>query len=1150
LNTFFGSIDSVGGYGITTDGSGNVYISGYGSGTWDGPAGQSPLHAYSGNNDIFVLKLDSSGAYLWHTFYGGSNDSDEGYAVAIDGGGNVYVTGGSLATWNGPTGQSPLHAHSSPGYYATFLLKLDSSGAYQWHTFYGSTTGNHIGGGIASDSSGDVYISGFSSATWNGPTGQNPLHTHSSPGYYDILVLKLNTSGAYQWHSFYGSSSYDYGLGIGTDGSGNVYISGYSDGAWNGPAGQSPLHAYSGNADTFVLKLDSNGSYQWHTFYGSSYADLGGGIATDGRGNVYVTGFSTATWNGPAGQSPLHAHSSPGYYDVFVLKLASEWTISTIDIIEGVGGKYNSITIDSKNKAHISYYYLPTGDLKYATNASGSWQTITIDSTYEKGTYNSIAIDSNDKVHISYRDSYTPALKYATNASGSWVTSTIDNAGWGGGVTSIATDSNNKVHIVYFDNTNIDLKYATNVSGSWETFTVDSAGNVAPGASSRSIAIDSNDKVHINYYDGTNGYLKYATNTSGVWETFTIDTSGMGWISSIAVDSNNKVHIACYDDASLNLKYTTNVSGSWETSTIDSTGDAGASLSIAVDSKNKVHISYFDDSNSDLMYALKYANNVSGSWETMTIDSTGDVGWFNSIAIDSNNRVHISYYDRTNGDLKYATNATSCTLPVTTSQPQSQTIESGQTASMSVGASGTTPLWYQWYRGSSGDASNPISGATSSSYTTPILTQTTSYWVRVTNSCGSADSNTANITVQPYISDISVVSPDGGETWPAGSMQTIRWTCTGNPGPYVKIELLKGGVVNRIIKSFALKGTGGTGSCNWTIPANQAPGADYRIRVTSTTNGAYTDTSVSDFTIAAPTVTVVSPNSGETWPAGSMYTIRWNYTGNPGPYLKIELLKGGVVSRTIAWSAWKGSGGSGSRNWTIPANQVPGTDYRIRVTSTNDGAYTDTSDSEFIIAAPTIAVASPNSGETWPAGSMQTIRWSYTGNPGSYVKIELLKGGVVNRVIASSAWKGSGGTGSRGWKIPLNQAPGTDYSIRVTSTSHGAYTDMSDSDFTIAVPTITVVSPNSAETWAAGSMQTIRWSYTGNPGTYVKIELLKGGVVNRIIRSFAWKGSGGNGSYNWHIPSILAPGSDYRIRVTSTTNGAYTDTGDSDFTIQ
>ena len=69
-----------------------------------------------------------------------------------------------------------------------------------------------------------------------------------------------------------GQADYDYGYGIAVDGSGNVYVTGYSDATWNGPAGQNPLHAYSGRrCDIFVLKLNSSGAYQWHTFYGSTY---------------------------------------------------------------------------------------------------------------------------------------------------------------------------------------------------------------------------------------------------------------------------------------------------------------------------------------------------------------------------------------------------------------------------------------------------------------------------------------------------------------------------------------------------------------------------------------------------------------------------------------------------------------------------------------------------------------------------------------------------------------------------------------------------------------------------------------------------------------------------------------------------------------
>ena len=235
-NTFLGGSGDDFCQGIAVDGSGNVYVVGYSLGTWG-----SPVRAYSNGYDAFAAKLDSGGNLTWNTFLGGST-ADFGQGIAVDGSGNVYVVGYSPATWG-----SPVRAYTSGN--DAFAAKLDSSGALTWNTFLGAS-GNDNGYAIAVDGSGNVYVSGHSTATWGSPVRA------FTPGA-DAFAAKLDSSGALQWNTFLGGSGSDFGYAIAVDGSGNVYVGGVSAATWG-----SPVRAYTtSTSDAFAAMLDLAGNF-------------------------------------------------------------------------------------------------------------------------------------------------------------------------------------------------------------------------------------------------------------------------------------------------------------------------------------------------------------------------------------------------------------------------------------------------------------------------------------------------------------------------------------------------------------------------------------------------------------------------------------------------------------------------------------------------------------------------------------------------------------------------------------------------------------------------------------------------------------------------------------------------------------------------
>ena len=178
----FGGASGDQGRGIAVDSSGNSYITGYFEGTVDFGGGDVTS---AGNPDIFVLKLDSSGVSQWANTYGGTS-TDRGYGIAVDSSGNSYITGSFQGTVDFGGGDITAIANSD-----IFVLKLNSSGTFQWVNTYGSTS-NNLGLGIAVDSSGKFYTTGGFQGTVDFGGGDITATANS-----DIFVLHLNSLGQY-----------------------------------------------------------------------------------------------------------------------------------------------------------------------------------------------------------------------------------------------------------------------------------------------------------------------------------------------------------------------------------------------------------------------------------------------------------------------------------------------------------------------------------------------------------------------------------------------------------------------------------------------------------------------------------------------------------------------------------------------------------------------------------------------------------------------------------------------------------------------------------------------------------------------------------------------------------------------------------------
>ena len=351
-STYLGGSSEESGKGIAVDAAGNAYVTGYTRSTNFPTTSGATQSTYAGSYDAFVAKLSADGSSLMYSTYLGGSNQDIAYGIAVDSSGSAYVTGQTYSS-NFPTTSGARQTTNAGGYDA-FVAKLSADGSSLMYSTYlgGGSTDNSQG--IAVDSFGNAYVTGYTVST-NFPTTSGAKQT-TFAGSYDAFVAKLSADGSSLMYSTYlGGGSADYGFGIAVDVSGSAYVTGYTQSTNFPTTSGAKQTTNAGNYDAFVAKLSADGSsLMYSTYLGGSNADYGQGIAVDSSGNAYVTGYTQST-NFPTTSGATQT-TYAGNYDAFVAKLSADGSsLMYSTYLGGANTDYGQgIAVDSSGNAYVT----------------------------------------------------------------------------------------------------------------------------------------------------------------------------------------------------------------------------------------------------------------------------------------------------------------------------------------------------------------------------------------------------------------------------------------------------------------------------------------------------------------------------------------------------------------------------------------------------------------------------------------------------------------------------------------------------------------------------------------------------------------------------------------------------------------------------
>lgn len=286
---------------IELDILGNVYITGYFKGTVDfDPSSSTNNLTSSGYIDVFILKLDSDGNFVWAKTMGGASSDDISRSITIDNSSNVIITGEFSSTADFDPSIGTANLTSIGGSVDIFVCKLNVLGNFVWVKQIAGSHSNEIGAAIDVDATDNVYVAGRFTGTVDfdpGTTVSNLTHVSGA----NFFVLKLNSLGNFQWVRAFGIDQTIGEIELAVSPSGNAYTTGAFFHTFDYDPSSAVFNlthtgAAGGDANQFIHKLDANGNFAWAKSFTGAMC-IGRGISLDPSENVYTSGifFSYST---------------------------------------------------------------------------------------------------------------------------------------------------------------------------------------------------------------------------------------------------------------------------------------------------------------------------------------------------------------------------------------------------------------------------------------------------------------------------------------------------------------------------------------------------------------------------------------------------------------------------------------------------------------------------------------------------------------------------------------------------------------------------------------------------------------------------------------------------------------------------------------